>query len=183
MARMLFHGTSAENAAKILKHGFKPGTYFARGLETAIGFGGDHVFWVLFEVNPFERACDDSWQVVISNRIPASQIVYLKIYSSQTSYYSAKASHRLRTLVLQEEHGPKAELCSTCDGNGELGSTDPLGNWTPQGDCIVCPTCDGEGSLAAMKAREAMIKTRDAVLKKRKTTKRAKAPKPKNGAP
>ena len=170
MARMLFHGTSAQNAAKILKQGFKPRTFFARDLSDAIAFGGSHVFWVLFEKSPFEHADDDVWQVVIADKIHASWIVYLKIYSVETPHYNAKASHRLRTLVLQEEYGPEAELCPICDGHGELGSDDHAGGFVPKvaGKCSVCPTCDGEGSLVALKQRQDMIRRRDAQLRRKK---------------
>lgn len=156
MARMYFHGTSAENAAKIIKHGFKPGTYFARDLSNSLAFGGDHVFWVLFEENPFEHADDDAWQVVIRDSVPPSMIVYLRIYSVQTTYYNAEVSRRLRTLVLRQEYGPAADLCSNCDGAGELGHDDHAGEFVPQvpGECTVCPTCDGDGSLAAKQSRE-----------------------------
>jgi len=50
MKRLFYHGTTKENAEKILKSGyFKEYTYFANHLEDALEFGGDYVFFVWFE--------------------------------------------------------------------------------------------------------------------------------------
>ena len=49
-----FHGTTKQNANKILKSGFDINTYFARHLEDAIEFGGKYVFYVRFEEDAFD---------------------------------------------------------------------------------------------------------------------------------
>ncbi len=45
---IVYHGTKVVEARKILKEGFKEGTYFAKHLEDAIGYGGNYVFEVAY---------------------------------------------------------------------------------------------------------------------------------------
>jgi len=74
-----FHGTDAEHAASIEQAGFKEGTWFARHMEDAIGFGGPCVFFVRvqFDKSPLK------WQVHASNHIPASAIQRRVNFASQ----------------------------------------------------------------------------------------------------
>lgn len=69
-----YHGTSKENAEKIMKEGFDPRTYFARHLEDALGFGGRFVFGAVFK----EELIESSWQFVIPKKKPAKDIVFLE---------------------------------------------------------------------------------------------------------
>lgn len=75
--RIWFHGTNEASAVAIQADGFKPGTYFAKHLEDALGFGGDHVFWVALHGRPK----DGGWQMVMTERVPTSAIVKVVRYA------------------------------------------------------------------------------------------------------
>jgi len=81
--RICWHGTSAENAKAILHRGFRPGTYFARHLEDAVGYGGAYVFEVTFPRNFVEQF---GWQFTNDKPVPASRIVSLRQYFGVTLY-------------------------------------------------------------------------------------------------
>jgi hypothetical protein len=66
--RIWFHGTSAENAAEILKVGFLPDSYFARDLADALEFGGMHIFHVLLDVD------STNWQILLADAVPPDRI-------------------------------------------------------------------------------------------------------------
>jgi hypothetical protein len=70
-----FHGTSAENVEIIHREGFREGTWFARHMEDAVAFGGNHVFSVQVAFNVEV----DRWQVCCSNALAPCQIEKLTI--------------------------------------------------------------------------------------------------------
>jgi len=72
--KLWYHGTNKESASKILKNGFKEGTYFARHLEDALGFGGEYVFEVALKLN------HKYWELITKDVISADRIVRLKKY-------------------------------------------------------------------------------------------------------
>ncbi len=76
MLRIWFHGTTRENAEQIQEEGFKIGTYFAKHLEDAIGYGGQHVLWVAIDF----RSSPLKWQVINSNVISPDRIVRYEAY-------------------------------------------------------------------------------------------------------
>ena len=73
-----YHGTRPENVDSIKTDGFREGTWFARHMEDAAGYGGSHVFSVRvsFSVDP------ERWQVCCSNAIPACAIERLSIVTA-----------------------------------------------------------------------------------------------------
>lgn len=77
-----FHGTTKENAEKILAGGFNIGTWFALHLEDALKFGGDYVFQVEFDKGRFSN--DVEWQFHLRERVPPEQIRRLDQYSRLT---------------------------------------------------------------------------------------------------
>ena len=78
--RIYFHGTSKENAEKILVGGFDIGTWFAFHLEDALEFGGDYVFRVEgFDEDSFSDDVD--WQFHVLERVPPDRILRLDRYS------------------------------------------------------------------------------------------------------
>lgn len=77
--RICFHGTSKENADKILIEGFNPSTYFAKHLEDALAFGGEYVFYVRFKENGFEGPSE--WQFHLRERVLPDKIWKLIRYS------------------------------------------------------------------------------------------------------
>lgn len=70
--KVWFHGTrSIQELTSIKKNGFRKGTYFARHMEDAVGYGGPYVAWVKvrFDHTPLE------WQAISANKIPARSII------------------------------------------------------------------------------------------------------------
>lgn len=70
-----FHGTDAGSAASILAEGFRPGTYFSTHLESALAFGGNHVFHVALR---WQR---DRWQRTCLETVLPSSIVLYEIFA------------------------------------------------------------------------------------------------------
>jgi hypothetical protein len=68
-----YHGTSPENAALILRDGFKAWTYFAFKPEHAFLHGGPVVFAVQFQDGAW-RGEEDGWQFMTRDHIPAERI-------------------------------------------------------------------------------------------------------------
>ena len=77
-----YHGTNQAAALAIQRDGFQPGTYFARHLEDAIGFGGDHVFGVVF----LTVSLPENWQFCIWETVSASEIISYRVYHRDTVY-------------------------------------------------------------------------------------------------
>jgi hypothetical protein len=76
-----YHGTKLENVETIKRDGFKEGTYFARHMEDAVGFGGPFVFTV--EIH-FESPPLDGWQIVCANAILPSAIKEVRVVKPET---------------------------------------------------------------------------------------------------
>ena len=101
MKKIWFHGTQHRKAQKILKEGFREGTYFADHLEDALEFGGNHVFQVVIDFK-FRRGRRDkmfSWQVVSANYISKENIVSYKIYPKPEKVFENK---KLREKLFEE---------------------------------------------------------------------------------
>lgn len=77
-----YHGTSKSAAYAILQKGFASGTYFARHLEDALGYGGNYVFEVCFEANKLPKG-DDAWQFTVRRKVPPSKIVRLRYHPAR----------------------------------------------------------------------------------------------------
>ena len=87
--RIIFHGTPDKKTAdRILKTGFKKGTYFARHLEDSLEFGGKYIFYVVMLVN------GDDWQIV-SDKISPSAITRLVNINPKELYSNNKAADKL----------------------------------------------------------------------------------------
>lgn len=81
MKRYSYHGTTKQNAEKILKTGFKKNTWFALHLEDALEFGGEYVFRVRFD----NEVSQYYWQFKIIEKIPISnRVISLKKYDIKT---------------------------------------------------------------------------------------------------
>jgi hypothetical protein len=87
-----YHGTNARAAAEIVKHGFERGTHFAAHLEDALGYGGDHLFEVMF---PTDGVPPDRWQFTIGRRLPASRIVSYRIVRERKVIENEKLRQRI----------------------------------------------------------------------------------------
>lgn len=136
--RIMFHGTNAKNAAKILKDGFAIGTFFAKHLENSLHFGGDYVFEVYFAESPTEY-----WEYITDSVIPPSNI---------RSHYELQINLLLdnedcnndisRRLV--EERDDDSVFCETCIGKGQLEYYPSFTRWTDE-TITVCDACNGFG--------------------------------------
>ena len=76
--RICYHGTNKEAAESILKEGFRAGTWFAANLQDALGFGGKHIFRVVF---PFKEA--PNWQFIADEVIFPDRITNYTIYQEE----------------------------------------------------------------------------------------------------
>lgn len=76
-----FHGTNKAKVKRILREGFRVGTYFARHLEDALKFGGPHVFAVRFEEDGFNNMEKDWWQFHLAAVVPPEKIWKVVEYS------------------------------------------------------------------------------------------------------
>lgn len=92
MPFIAYHGTNDENARSIQRTGFRPGTYFARHLEDALGYGGEYVFEVAFKGSVGTEA----WQFTMDKTIPAAAIVRLTHYGKTSVLFD---NTRLREAV------------------------------------------------------------------------------------
>lgn len=105
MARKVicYHGTSKGKAEAILGEGFRPGTYFALHLEDALGFGGRHVFSVVFPSSAVPRE-EGAFQFRANKRVPPNRIVSYKVYGIK----EVQSSPLLREEVF-ESNLPKSK--------------------------------------------------------------------------
>ena len=87
-----YHGTDEKASEFILKEGFKPDTWFARHLEDAIGFGGSHIFEVMFNVD----GLPSSWQFHYLARVSADRIVAYHIVQKRTIFSNEKLREEIR---------------------------------------------------------------------------------------
>ena len=70
-----FHGTNKRTVKRILREGFRKGTYFARHLEDALEFGGPFVFSVRFEEDGFVGTnWNGWWQFHTAEKISVAKI-------------------------------------------------------------------------------------------------------------
>lgn len=92
--QIVYHGTDEATAKKILKTGFKPGTFFAIHLEDSLGFGGNYIFEVAVRSaslpKPDKRLGTD-WEFISTDRVPPSQIVEVKHYPKAKTIMENKA--------------------------------------------------------------------------------------------
>lgn len=133
-----FHGTTQENAEKILQEGFQPGTYFGKHLEDAVHFGGGYVFEVYFKEAPTKN-----WQWRCSEVIPPSAILNLIRYQPEVVHWSPEAARQMKANHFEEEG---FTICDTCDGRGQMEAYPPLTHWRDRETCTVCKDCGGYGS-------------------------------------
>lgn len=86
-----YHGTNQKAARLIRKHGFRPGSYFARHLEDALGFGGRVVFGVVFD----DAAVPNHWQLTISGIVNPDRIVSITTYQAKKVFDNPELRERV----------------------------------------------------------------------------------------
>lgn len=114
LLHIVYHGTTEENAKKILKEGFKEYTYFAKNLADAIGFGGGYVFAVALEHKYASEWFEHfrCWQIKNKNHIPITKIVSLRKYSIEELFRNKKKGKEVfeRSLEYYKKIGRYGEL-------------------------------------------------------------------------
>lgn len=108
--KMFYHGTNKATASKIIKEGFKRGSYFSTHLEDAIKFGkadetvGVFVFQVSIKL-PYDHTY---WEYVTTNKIPARQIVKLReFYAKPLMFENKKLGDRIFKFNLKKALGDR----------------------------------------------------------------------------
>src|ERR1700756_3754146 len=89
---LAYHGTNSRAAREIVKHGFAKGTHFAAHLEDALGYGGAHLFEVMF---PADAVPPNRWQFTIGRRVPPSRIVNYRIVRERKVIENEKLRQRI----------------------------------------------------------------------------------------
>jgi len=79
VTQIVYHGTRANAAKRILQNGFNAGTYFAAHLEDALGYGG---LWVFEVAIPTHIVPKGSWQFVLPTAVLPEFIVRLTRYGT-----------------------------------------------------------------------------------------------------
>jgi len=139
-----YHGTTRENADKILKTGFRAGTYFSWDLQSALVMGGQIVLEIFKD---FDTQC---WEYIIPEDIPASEIVRVATYSPQIIYRNKDAEKEVRRLSLDEMFPEKRgmlKICDHCDGRGQMEDYDRYMDKRKTKKVTPCPICHGHGAV------------------------------------
>lgn len=86
--RLCYHGTDRKGLDGIMDTGFKKGSYFAYNLEDAIGYGGQYVLSVWFDLEGFNGGDPDSeiWQFRCFEKIDHERIQKVVKYESTVVY-------------------------------------------------------------------------------------------------
>jgi len=134
-----YHGTDRQAAEQICREGFRSHSFFARNMQDALEFGGRYVFYVLFEEDPGDPGDPDDWQVVIPEPVPKDRIYKLTRHLRFTLYEDRAVLRRQWLVACRLEHGPQAELCDVCRGDGDVDNR--------QGGTDTCRRCGGTGCL------------------------------------
>ena len=142
---LVYHGTNQANALSILDSGFRKGTWFAPGLDSALAFGGEYVFAAWID----ELPCQDCWQFQIEEDWGADRILSLVHYHAELFYAGKETGH---------EHG-QMSICPRCNGDGEV-YEDETGRQAvshlprthflhvkAKRGAVLCPECKGYGDL------------------------------------
>lgn len=79
---IVFHGTTKDNAMKILKEGFKPYTFFARNLYNSLDWYGEYVFAVKMKTNPANL----NWELRNKKTIKPNKILWLRKFTKDIIY-------------------------------------------------------------------------------------------------
>ena len=136
-----FHGTTPDRVESILKNGFDAWTYFGRGMEDALTFGGPCVFEVFFDKDPTE-----DWQWRSPEPVAASRILTVLHLRPKVLYHSEECAYRMRDHQFQEED-PSFRACVVCRGRGQLEELAPLERLKDVDKITVCRACGGHGSV------------------------------------
>ena len=123
-----YHGTNKKNANKILKTGFKPGTYFTWDLHSALTMGGKYVFGIYFSDKKPKK---DYWEWRNIKTIGPQKILYLRKFQIQCLYDNQKEQEKMSFAWKKEYYGKNIVHCENCRGQGQINPVPlpPYKNW------------------------------------------------------
>ena len=139
--RIMFHGTTAKNAAKILKDGFAIGTFFAKHLENALHFGGDYIFEVYFATSPTKY-----WEYITDSIILPSNIKTHYELRINLLWDNEECNNEINRRLV-EERDDHSVFCETCSGKGQLEYYPSFTRWRGNEKITCCNTCNGFGYI------------------------------------
>lgn len=136
-----YHGTNKENANRILKNGFKIGTYFTWDLHSALVFGGQYIFGVYFP----DLNIADYWEYRNKEIITPNKILFLRRFDVECLYDNDIDRIAIdRNDILKENEN--TVFCENCKGTGQMNPSRKYA-WYESTDLIVCPICKGHGYI------------------------------------
>ena len=105
--KICYHGTNKRNAQKILKEGFRRGTYFAQHLEDALAYGGFHLFRVVFE----DEIVLQGWQFKNKRIMGSDKIVsYEKYIRPKRLYFNKRLRQEVFESNIHQKNGITPEI-------------------------------------------------------------------------
>lgn len=144
MGSIYYHGTNSKNAKKILKEGFKVGTYFTWDLHSALVMGGNHIFGVYFH----NKDIKDYWEWISNKIIISDKILYYRRFSVKSIYENEEEQEKLRRHFHIENNGKAIIHCKKCKGRGQLNKPYIYKHLKPKNyEIEVCNICKGFGCL------------------------------------
>lgn len=135
-----YHGTDPANVGSILEKGFKAGTYFARDMGSALHFGGNVIFEVVFDAEP-----TTDWQYVCSEVVEPRRIRLVFETNPRILYRNHDVQGAIMLANFREEHGDHAEICPQCRGRGQDEDYPPFVRWRDNLPVTRCKGCEGHG--------------------------------------
>ncbi len=102
--QIVYHGTSAVNAKRILRQGFNAGTYFAKHLEDALGYGGAWIFEVAIPTHLVPR---DNWQFILDTTVLPEFIVRVTQYKPAKMKYDNMVLRHMVSISNQTKRETK----------------------------------------------------------------------------
>lgn len=144
MGTIWYHGTLKEKADAILASGFfKAGTFFAANMESALHYGGDHIFEVFFPESP-----SDYWEWVCPEPVPVKGRVVLLFRVDPEVLYHDPAVEMEACQPSLLEHPLGTRICEVCQGKGQLETLPPFSRWRgSRCTCTPCKVCEGYGVI------------------------------------
>jgi len=137
---LMFHGTSLENAERILASGeFAVGTHFGHHMEECLKMGGACIFEVVFDEKP-----TDYWEYRCPEPIPTSQVRLLINVEPTVLWHNLNCEREVTKSMLLEMHDG-VEFCEECDGRGQEEYYPPLTRWNEMQKVTACGKCNGHG--------------------------------------
>jgi len=146
--RAAYHGTTVENAEKILKVGLEEYSYYTPFLDTALAQGGPVIFiWYIMDPQYGKAINKGGWQFRTREVIPPDE------FAAVVYYKDVKLIKYNGSLVYRQEKAKNPDTCRYCRGHGDMNYPDDGHCYLPGGSSFkavhwriqTCPKCNGHG--------------------------------------